>query len=83
MIASFSLVGAVSRDGEHLAAWGCYQCSGIGQGWHDCLHLLSDLSLDYDGETSRIASRSVFYFMENDADELLARYKADFDPVDR
>lgn len=78
----YSLVGAVSRDGEHLAAWGCYQCSGIGQGWHDCLHLLPELSLDYDGETNRIASRSVFYFMENDPDKLLARYKADFDPVE-
>ena len=79
----YSLVGAVSRDGRHLAAWGCYQCDGIGQGWHDCLHLLPDLSLDYDREKNRIASRSVFYFMENDPDKLLAKYRADFSPVDR
>jgi hypothetical protein len=79
----YSLVGIVSRDGKSLAAWGCYQCDGIGQGWHDCLHLLPDLSLDYDGEKNRIASRSVFYFMENAPDKLLARYRADFSPVDR
>jgi len=79
----YSLVGAVSRDGKHLAAWGCYQCGGIGQGWHDCLHLLPDLSLDYDEEKNRIASRSMFYFMENDPDRLLARYRADFSPIDR
>jgi len=77
----YSLVGVVSKDGKHLAAWGCYQCSGIGQGWHDCLHLLPDLSLDYDAETNKIVSRSVFYFMENDPDKLMARYKADFSPV--
>jgi hypothetical protein len=51
--------------------------------WHDCLHLLPDLSLDYDGEKNQIASRSVFCFMENDPDKLLARYRADFSPVDR
>jgi hypothetical protein len=69
--------------GKHLAAWGCCQCDGIGQGWHDCLHLLPDLSLDYDKDKNRIASRSVFYFMENDPDKLLAKYRADFSPVDR
>lgn len=74
----YSLVGVVSRNDKHLAAWGCHQCGGIGQGWHDCLHLLPDLSLDYDDEANRINSRSIFYFMENDPDKLLARYKADF-----
>jgi len=78
----YSLVGCVSRDGKHLAAWGCYQCLHIGQGWHDCLHLLPDLRLDYDEKTNRIVSRCKYYFVENDPDGLLKRYRQDFAPVE-
>ena len=73
-----SLVGVVSRDGKHLAAWGCRRCVGIGQGWHDCLHLLPDMSLDYDPATNRIESVAILYFLPNDPDALLARYREDF-----
>lgn len=73
-----SLVGVVSRDGEHLAAWGCRRCGGIGQGWHDCLHLLPDMPLDYDPATNRIESTAILYFTPNDPDALLARYRSDF-----
>ncbi|MBT3267459.1 hypothetical protein HN371_09920 [Candidatus Poribacteria bacterium] len=73
-----SLVGIVSRDGAHLAAWGYRRCVGIGQGWHDCLHLLPDLSLDYDPAANGIESTAILYFMPNDPDALLARYEADF-----
>lgn len=79
---AYSLVGAVSRDGKHLAAWGTRQCIGIGQGWHDCLHLLADLQLDYDTQRNQIVSRNVFYFTENDPVALLERYKSDFNPVE-
>ncbi len=72
-----SLVGVVSRGGQHLAAWGCRRCVGIGQGWHDCLHLLPDLSLDYDPATNRNDSTAILYFMPNDPDALLARHGTD------
>ena len=78
----YSVVGCVSRDGKHLAAWGCYQGTHIGQGWHDCLHLFPDFRLDYDATANQIVSRGKFYFMENDPDKLLERYKGDFAPVE-
>ncbi len=73
-----SLVGVVSRDGRHLAAWACGRCVGIGQGWHDCLHLLPDMSRDVDATTRRIETTSRMYFLPNDTDALLARYQQDF-----
>jgi hypothetical protein len=79
----YSLVGCISREGKHLAAWGCYQCLHIGQGWHDCLHLYPDFQFDYDATTNQIVSHSKFYFMENNPDRLLTRYKQDFAPVEQ
>jgi hypothetical protein len=76
-----SLVGVVSRDGRHLAAWGCRRCVGMGQGWHDCLHLLPDMSRDLDGATNRIETVARMYFLPNDPDALLARYAEDFGSV--
>ncbi len=75
-----SLVGVVSRDGQHLAAWACRKCVGIGQGWHDCLHLLPDMSQDYDTTANRIETTARMYFLPNDMDALLARYQQDFGP---
>lgn len=74
-----SIVGAVSRDGRHLMAWGGCRSDDIGQGWHDCLHLGSELILDYDAETNRIETHSRMYFMENDPEGLIERYKKDFE----
>ena len=79
----YSLVGCVSRDGKHLAAWGCYQCLDLIQAWFDCLHMLPDLQFDYDATSNQIVSRGKFYFMENDPDKLIERYKGDFAPVER
>ncbi|MEW6355853.1 MAG: hypothetical protein AB1696_05995 [Planctomycetota bacterium] len=74
----YSIVGVVSRDGKHLSAWGCKKSRNLSQGWHDCLHLGPDLSIDYDEKTNRTVSRLKMYFMEFDPDKLLAQYKADF-----
>jgi len=73
-----SIVGIVSRDGRYLAAWGCRRSTRLCQGWHDCLHLGPDMSGDYDPDTNRTVSRLKMYFMENDPDKLLERYKGDF-----
>ena len=74
----YSLIGIGSRDGEHMAAWGCRKSNKLSQGWHDCLHLGPDLTGDYDPKANRTVSHFKMYFMPFDADALLERYRADF-----
>lgn len=79
---TYSLVGIVSRDGKHLAAWGCNRSNGLSQGWHDCLHLGPDLRGDYDRKANRTVSHFKMYFMRLDPEKLLVEYKKDFPTSD-
>lgn len=78
-----SLIGIVSRDGKHLAAWACRDSKTLLQGWHDCLHIWPDMSIDYDENTNRTVSHFKMYFMESDLDRLLEQYNKDFPGVRR
>jgi len=74
----YSLIGCVSRDGTWLTAWGWPTCSGLSQGWHDCLHATPDFSGCHDEATNTTTCEGRLYFMANDPEALLARYLADF-----
>ncbi len=74
----YSLIGCVSRDGKWLTAWGWPKCSGLSQGWHDCLHANPDFSGCYDEPTNTTTCEGRLYFMANDPEALLTRYLADF-----
>jgi len=73
-----SLIGCVSRDEKWLTAWGWPTCSGLSQGWHDCLHANPDFAGCYDEATNTVTGEGRLYFMANDPEALLARYLADF-----
>lgn len=73
-----SIIGIVSRDGKHLAAWACRKSNNLSQGWHDCLHLGADMSGDYDQKANRTVSHFKMYFMEFDPQRLLDQYRLDF-----
>ncbi|MEA3400910.1 MAG: hypothetical protein U9R79_06630 [Armatimonadota bacterium] len=75
-----SIIGCVSRDEKWLTAFGWPRCSGLSQGWHDCLHANPDFSHYYDAETNTVACEGRLYFMHNDPEALLERYLADFPP---
>lgn len=78
-----SIIGQVSRDGKHLIALAWPTCSSLCQGWHDCLHIQPVLRDGYDEKTGQIVYRGRFYFMDNDPQALLERYKGDLAVGDR
>ena len=72
------LVGVSSRDGRWLSAMGCTTAWTLGQGWHDCIHLVPQMQAYLDEPSSRITHRSVIYVMANDKQKLLESYSRDF-----
>ncbi len=74
------VIGAVSRDRKYLTAIGSGSQSMVCQAWHDCMHnnarwLPAD---DTQGKEWRI----VVYAIENDPEELIRRFRADFPDIE-
>ncbi|MHC4401780.1 MAG: hypothetical protein ACYTG0_19080 [Planctomycetota bacterium] len=72
------LIGCVSRDGKHLAAFAWPETRSLGQVWHHCLHPRPAIGESYDTEANRIVSRGRLYFLPNDETALRAAFRRDF-----
>jgi hypothetical protein len=76
------LVGVSSRDGHWLSAMGCMEAWTLGQGWHDCIHLVPQMQAYLDEKLGIIQHRSMIYVMPNDKRRLLEVFRRDF-PVEK
>ncbi len=72
-----SVIGAVSRDGQYLAALASDSATVLAQAWHDCLHN-NPPWLPADAPSGQRAWRLKVYAMENNPEALLARAAQDF-----
>jgi len=74
----YSLIGFVSLDGKHLAAWGWSRSWDLQQGLAHCLHTNPDWGHDYQEKDGEFTFQGKLYFMDNDPDKLLKMYLNDF-----
>jgi dienelactone hydrolase len=71
------IIGAVSRDGRHLAAIANDSTTGMCQAWHDCLHNNAQWT-PAEAPPAQRRWRVKIYAMENDPEALLRRVNKDF-----
>lgn len=71
------VIGAVSRDGKHLAAIANDSTLSMAQAWHDCMHN-NPLWLPAGAPVTDQRWRMVVYAMENDPKALMERVATDF-----
>lgn len=72
----YPIIGAVSRDGEYLAALATEESHLMCQAWHDCMHNNATWLPAPDG-VGKIWRLNI-YVLRNDPEELLRRVAADF-----
>lgn len=73
------IIGAVSRDGNYLAAIATGAEGMVCQAWHDCLH--NNARWLPAAETADKTWRVRIYVMENDSEALIARFLREFPSV--
>ena len=76
-----SVIGAVSRDGKHLAALANGSAKVMAQAWHDCMHNNPEW-LPVGAPPGERVWRLKIYVMANDPEALLARVRKDFPAAD-
>ncbi len=74
----YGTIGVESRDGRWLAAIGCAYSRTLGQGWHDCIHIVPGIQGYADKHGNQLRHRSVLYVMPNDKRKLLENFREDF-----
>src|SRR5207244_5477254 len=73
-----NLVAVTSRDGKWLAAHGGASALSVGNGWHDCIHLVPQVQAYLQERADRISIRNMIYVIPNDKNSLLQRFHQDF-----
>jgi len=71
------VIGAVSRDGQHLAALANSSASMVAQAWHDCLHN-NPMWTPGDAPPADRRWRVKIYVMPNEPKALLNQVAKDF-----
>ena len=74
----YPIIGCVSRDGNHMAAFAWPETESLGQVWHDCLHPRPAIGESYDEKTNTIISLGRLYFIPNDEKLLLDSFRRDY-----
>ena len=72
-----TVMGAISRDGRHLAAIVTDSATMMAQAWHDCMHN-NPQWLPKDAPVDQRTWRVKIYVMEDDPEALLKRVSHDF-----
>ncbi|MBI3852886.1 MAG: dienelactone hydrolase family protein [Verrucomicrobia bacterium] len=72
------VIGAVSRDGQYLAAIANDSATVMAQAWHDCMHNNAQWT-PANAPPAQQVWRLKIYAMASDPDELLRRAEKDFD----